>query len=315
MESRRTERGLGFEVNGEAAQRCWLGRCEGEEFEPRRASDSRTRRHRVVQCFAIRTPFVRIGRGYRRRSAGHAVASRQFRALRGVSSAGSISIFGAREEMQLLARACGGDVKDAAHFLRLAFAMKPVDPELVPRCVGALGLERRDEEFGDLAGIDRARRRPRSSQESRLLRVVKPLRACKSGTITTSNSRPLDLWMVISWMPQSGSAFGSGMAVRFSRAAIERGADEVLCAVGQGIEAAPEQVEIRACGIASTQAAPPRRSQTCSSHVPEREGGLKMRRCRRAEMVESQEAFDGARANAGAEKAEPFGACTAEWGA
>ncbi len=85
---------------------------------------------------------------------------------------------------------------------------------------------------------------PRSSQES-ILRPPVPPRACKSGTITTSNSSPLDLWMVINCTPHSRRPrIGQGGQLVERRS--QGGAQQVFFAVGQMVEAAPQQVEIGA---------------------------------------------------------------------
>ncbi len=73
------------------------------------------------------------------------------------------------------------------------------------------------------------------------MRSPRAVAACNSGTITTSNSRPLDLWMVINCTPQSLLACGVGQGGELVERRIERGAEQVRLAVGQPVQAAPEQ--------------------------------------------------------------------------
>ena len=87
--------------------------------------------------------------------------------------------------------------------------------------------------------------RPRSSQES-ISGLPRPAPACKSGTITTSNSSPFDLWMVINCTPQSLPAAGSGRALRLSRAASSAGPSRSCSPCGKIVETAPQQIEIGA---------------------------------------------------------------------
>ena len=54
--------------------------------------------------------------------------------------------------------------------------------------------------------------------------------------------------MVMSWTPQSLLVSGSGWAVRLFKGGVERGAEEVLLAVGEAVEALPEEVEVGAGG-------------------------------------------------------------------
>ena len=95
--------------------------------------------------------------------------------------------------------------------------------------------------------------------------------------MTTSNSRPLDLWMVINCTPQSLSAPGSGRAVSLSRAALRPGPSSS----GSPSSRRSRQLQRRsrlARAVASTHDAPPSRSQTCSSQVPSEAVGLAARR-------------------------------------
>ena len=93
------------------------------------------------------------------------------------------------------------------------------------------------------------------------------LAACKSGTMTTSNSRPLDLWMVMNCTPHSLLAAGSGRAVNFSRAASSAGLSRSCSPPGRLSRQLQRRSRL-ARAVASTQLAPPRLSQTCCSQVP-----------------------------------------------
>jgi hypothetical protein len=135
--------------------------------------------------------------------------------------------------------------RECAGLLRFALAIDAIDPGLgLPRSspLRWKGAIRNSVISPDSSGSAR----PRSSQES-ILRLPRLVAACNSGTMTTSNSRPLDLWMVINCTPQSLLASGSGRAVSLSRAASRRGRADPARRPAV-VQATPEKVEVGAGG-------------------------------------------------------------------
>jgi len=158
----------------------------------------------------------------------------------------------AREEVQFVASACGGDVEETARLLLFAIGSGAIDKLFSGTAAGALGLEGGNQKLGDFACgfvklVEIGTRRETALEPGEHGGSC----AARDGLkVRHDDHLEFEALRFVDGHQLNGAVAGAGLGGEHGKGGIERGAEEIGLALRKAVERAPEEFEIDAgCGV------------------------------------------------------------------